>query len=465
MTGSDTQRSKEKEPISMMEADIHGGSEKKNDELVIEIREMVKRPNPEIEPSNQCRIYKVPHPLRKWNEEAYTPQVVSIGPFHHKNERLKAMEEHKERHFKSFVERSGIDVEYLVGEIRKMEKSIRECYDETIDLTSDRFVKMVLVDASFILELFIRFKESSGSSTSDDPIFVQPRFSSIKIDLLLLENQLPFFVIEKVHHLAFPSTSDDNALLKLSCVYYSHLKDSYFKRSTPVHSKQAHSEKAQANSEQAQAHSNVKIEHFTDLIRTFQLPPLKNLPKRDCPRINHLYSATQLHEAGVKFEVIMSGYCVDIKFENGVLKIPIIELDDLTEVVVRNIMALEQTRYIKNSYLTDYFILLDLLINTRKDVDLLCDKKILVNYLGDHNSVKSMINNLNKDIAWSMSRGDYFKLCERLNGFYENPWHDRKATLKREYFSTPWRTASTVAAIILLVLTFIQTTCSIIPLV
>ena len=24
----------------------------------------------------------------KWNEEAYTPQLVSIGPFHHKNERL-----------------------------------------------------------------------------------------------------------------------------------------------------------------------------------------------------------------------------------------------------------------------------------------------------------------------------------------------------------------------------------------
>ena len=82
------------------EANIPGGNEKKNDELVIEIRKMVERP--EIEPSEQCRIYKVPNPLRKENEEAYTPQVVSIGPFHHKNEKLKAMEKHKERYFRSF---------------------------------------------------------------------------------------------------------------------------------------------------------------------------------------------------------------------------------------------------------------------------------------------------------------------------------------------------------------------------
>ena len=98
-------------------------------------------------------------------------------------------------------------------------------------------------------------------------------------------------------------------------------------------------------------------------------------------------------------------------------------------------------------------------------MDLLCDKKILVNYLGDNNAVKSMINDLNKNIIWSGTRDDYIDLCKELNGFYENPWHKRKATLKSEYFSTPWRTASTVAAIILLVLTFLQTTCSIIPLV
>ena len=208
---------------------------------------------------------------------------------------------------------------------------------------------------------------------------------------------------------------------------------------------------------------NVKIEHFIDLIRTFQLPPLEQQAKRNSELIKHLYSATQLHEAGVKFEVGTSKCYFDIKFEKGVLKIPSIELNEMTGVVTQNIMALEQTRYIEDAYFTDYFFFMDLLINTKEDVNLLCDKKILVNYLGDNNAATLMINNINKGIGWVIVNNDYINLCKELNSFYENPWHRTKATLKHEYFSTPWRTTSTVAAIILLFPTFIQTIFSIIP--
>ncbi|XP_030939995.1 UPF0481 protein At3g47200-like [Quercus lobata] len=349
------------------------------------------------------------------------------------------MEEHKERYFRSFVKRSAINLEYLVGTIREMEESIRGCYEETIyNLDSDRFVKMILVDASFILELFFRFR--SGRWTRDDPIFVQPRYNAVRLDLLLLENQLPFFVIEKLHHLAFPSLSDYVGLLELSFDYFGYY-----------------------NIQSIQAHPNFEIEHFTDLLRTFQVPPPEKQPKRLHQMMKHLYSATQLHEAGVKFEVGTSKCDFDIKFEKGVLKIPSLELMDRTEVITRNIMALEQTRYLENAYFTDYFDFMDSLINAKEDVDLLCDKEILVNCLGDNNAATLMINNLNKGIAYAAVRYDYIELCKELNSFYENPWHKRKATLKREYFSTPWRTASTVAAIILLFLTFIQTIFPVIP--
>ncbi|KAK9997275.1 hypothetical protein SO802_021961 [Lithocarpus litseifolius] len=420
------------------EADIPGGKEKKNDELVIEIRKMVERP--EIEPSKQCRIYKVPNPLRKWNEEAYTPKVVSIGPFPHKNERLKAMEDYKERYFRSFLQRSEKNLEDLVGVIRDMEESIRGCYEETIDLPSDRFVKMILLDATFILELFIRRTRTSRSQISDDPNVVDPRSTALKVDLLLLENQLPFFVIEKLYDLAIPSPSNYGGFRELSFDYFHYLPLRF-----------------------VQANPNVILEHFTDLIRTFLLPPLENLPKRNSELLTHLYSATKLHEAGVKFEAVTCTCYFDIKFEKGVLKIPSFEIDTKTEVVARNIIALEQTRYLENAYYTDYFNLLDFLINTTEDVDLLCDKKILVNYLGDNDAVKSMINDLTKSFIGNWMRDDYVHLCKELNDFYENPWHKRKATLKSDYFNTPWKTASTVAAIILLVLTFIQTIFSIIP--
>ena len=36
----------------------------------------------------ECFIYKVPPALRKVNHDAYTPMLISIGPFHHKDEKL-----------------------------------------------------------------------------------------------------------------------------------------------------------------------------------------------------------------------------------------------------------------------------------------------------------------------------------------------------------------------------------------
>ncbi|KAM3750296.1 hypothetical protein ACB098_04G026400 [Castanea mollissima] len=381
------------------EADIPGGNENKNNELVIDIRDMLKRQK--TQSSTQCHIYKVPHYLRKWNEEAYTPQVISIGPFHRKNERLKPMEENKE---------------IILQESRGTE-----------------FVKMILVDVSFIIELL--FRCSLKGLTTDDPMAGEPRADVVMLDLLLLENQLPFFVIEKLFNLAFPSLSNANPSLKRPCC---------------------------SNIQSIQAHPNMKIERFTELLRTYQLPPPEEQPKRNPQLIKHLYSATQLLEAGVKFEVGSSICYFYIKFER-VLKIPSVELNDMTEVVTRNIMTLEQTCSIKNAYFTDYIFFMDLLIYTKKDVDLLCDKKIMVNYLGDNNAATLMINNVNKGLVWATVRDDYINLCKELNKFYENPWHRMKATLKCEYFSTPWRTASTFAAIILLFLTFIQTIFFIIP--
>ena len=100
-----------------------------------------------------------------------------------------------------------------------------------------------------------------------------------------------------------------------------------------------------------------------------------------------------------------------------------------------------------------------------RDVDLLCDKKIIFNCLGDSSAAMSMVNNFNKGILLLDMSSDYCCLSKALNEFYANPWHSWKVTLRLEYFSTPWRTASTMAAVIFLVLTIIQTVCSIIQVV
>ncbi|XP_050258160.1 UPF0481 protein At3g47200-like [Quercus robur] len=396
-------------------------------------------------------IYRVPYHLRKLNEEAYTPQVISIGPFGNQiySNRLQTMQGLKEEYSKRFWQRVIAENRFdgetaLPSTVNEQSlKQIREFYGEDIGLSDARLSKLVLVDAYFILELFLIYH--SNIWPSEDPMFKESfLLETVTNDLLLLENQLPFFFLEEVFQDAFPLYSGVLTVRQLTFEFF---KD--FNVQNISHE-----------------NSDVKIQHFTDLLRTFLLPQSlwpssTQLPQRGNKKVKLSYSATQLQQAGVKFKVSSNKCLVGLKFENGVLEIPCLEFYDTTEALIRNIMALEQTRYIRNGYVTDYFIMMDFLINTTKDMDLLCDNGIVDNYLGDNNAATLIVNNLHKNILWVGLGTEYCKLCESLNAFYKDPWHRWKAILKQDYFSTPWTTASTIAVAILLVLTFIQTVCSI----
>ena len=117
------------------------------------------------------------------------------------------------------------------------------------------------------------------------------------------------------------------------------------------------------------------MKHFLDLLRTFWLP-LERLPERENHDevVKHVYSATQLHDAGLKFRKSLSNYLFDINFKKGVLKMPPITLDNKSETLYRNLLALEQCHYSDKAYITNYFILLGFLITTNNDMKLLVRK-------------------------------------------------------------------------------------------
>jgi len=176
-----------------------------------------------------------------------------------------------------------------------------------------------------------------------------------------------------------------------------------------------------------------------------------------------MYSATQLDEVGLKFEANHSSKSLlDLHYEKGMLKIPRFTLDNCTELYARNLMAFEQCHYPNGAYVTDYFLMLHFLIKSEKDVELLGRKGIMVNGLGNNDA--TFINNLGTSIVHSTMSSNYYDLCNDLKQFYEDPSHGWLASLRRDYLCTPWMVASTTAAVTLLILTFIQTICSIISL-
>ncbi|KAK7283072.1 hypothetical protein RIF29_12328 [Crotalaria pallida] len=411
-------------------------------DIVNDIKARLEQAEPPI--TSDCCIYKVPFDVRSLNQDAYTPKVVSIGPFHHNHPRLQNMERHKLIYCKKFLERAAdATLDTLITYVEEVEPSVRRCYADTIEFTNEELVKVILVDSCFIIELFWRFYYDEWSE--DDNFLLKPWLTTkIRLDLLLLENQLPFFVLENLFDRAFPSRNGKiPSFLVLTFDYFA------FYNSCNL------------------ATDNVAIRHFTDLLRIFYLQhPLERRPPRIDESVMQLNSAAELLEAGVKLKVNTKANCLlDLRFSRGILEIPQFRVEDWTELLFRNLVALEQCHYPYESYITDYVAVVDFLINTSRDVDVMVRSGVLVNWLGDSDSVANLYNGLWKNITHVNFSLDYLQLCQGLNGFCKHPRHRLRATLRRDYGNTPWQAAASIAGIILLLLSLLQSVCSVIQVV
>ncbi|MBA0668559.1 hypothetical protein Goklo_001455 [Gossypium klotzschianum] len=150
----------------------------------------------------------------------------------------------------------------------------------------------------------------------------------------------------------------------------------------------------------------------------------------------------------------------DIMFtkDTKVLKIPTLQVNDWTESLFRNYMAYEQFfPRGKPTYFVDYVVFMDNLINTGKDVQLLCKSEVIDNWLGDDEAVALMFNKL-RDSIYMMSEDFYYAdIFGRVNEHCQRKWNKWKAALKKNYFNTPWSLISFLAALVLLLLTLLQT--------
>ncbi|XP_028802467.1 UPF0481 protein At3g47200-like [Neltuma alba] len=167
------------------------------------------------------------------------------------------------------------------------------------------------MDASFIIEFFIMY--CGNDELLKNGKLSQPWLQeSIRFDLLLLENQLPFFVIDELFNKAFPHDR-------------------------------------------------------CDLIRLFRMQGKMSQQRHSFSEVaSHilLYNANKLQEAGIKLKASDSKCLLNLRFSGHVLEIPKIRVDVYTELFWGNIIALEQCHYPDNDYIADYALLFNGLIDT-----------------------------------------------------------------------------------------------------
>nr|POE61597.1 upf0481 protein [Quercus suber] len=397
--------------------------------LALEEMEPEKRP--------ECCIYKVPQKLRKVKEEAYTPKLISIGPYHYGQENLKKMEDLKVRYFIEAVNQTKKNLDDFTTCIRKIKyKKILHCYAEVNDMNENDFMQMILLDSIFIIEQLWRTTENLPLSP--------PTMTTIS-------RKCEWNLLDACAITCQKETKEDDPENK-------NPKEDNHEKKNPLRS------------------YNI----MQDLIL------LENQNLTCGSTFERVPCATKLSEAGVDFKGSRAGQfenesLLDIQFrKSALLKIcpflnmswlfscfpcfkcleimqPVLELKsfiirDATECVVRNLMALEQCHYPWEAYVCNYIVLLDHLINTAADVDLLVEKNVIINWLGNNKVVAILINALCQQTVEGNSC--YFELSEKINDHYSSRWSKLMASFTNLYFKDFWRGTATVVGIMVLFFAF-----------
>ncbi|XP_010259809.1 PREDICTED: UPF0481 protein At3g47200-like [Nelumbo nucifera] len=423
--------------------------------VVADIERMLRGPESEQHQfsSERC-IFRVPKNLRRLKEVACTPKLVSIGPFFHEDESLKGSEEHKLRYLKDFLGRSTKTkgIKDCVEAIAELEDRARRCYAEGIPLDSEKFVKMMLLDGCFIVEFLLRYG-SVRYRQEDDPILNTIWMLDIMSDMVLLENQLPFFVLDKIFELLEDVPADQSQFLDLAISAFSCLWPNVVPRKK----------------------ERCEVKHLLDLVREFFVLSSTDRSKSNShldKQLQRFPSARKLFDAGIALRSVRNKRWLSISFDNGVLRIPRITIDDMTKSLIQSLVAFEKYYHGDSfqTHIADYVMLMDRLIVSPEDVQVLENFGIIRNTAGDSRSIVNFFNAIGKEVN-SFCMGLHFQdLCRDVN---EYNWRSRCKyvalayhqthlqkwilILRREYFNTPWAFISFLAAGMLLVLTILQT--------
>ncbi|KAM2640361.1 hypothetical protein TB1_026751 [Malus domestica] len=417
-------------------------------------------------------IYKVPHYLREGDDKAIVPQIVSLGPYHHGKRRLRQMDRHKWRSLLRMLKRTNQCIELYLNSIKEVEEKARACYEgpAAMGLSSNEFVEMMVLDGCFVLELFRGVGEGFKQLgyPRNDPIFaMRGSMHSIQRDMIMLENQLPLFILDRLLGLQLGDPEQKGLVAKLALRFFDPLM--------PTDEPLTKSDRNKLESSLAYATTFDPLSeqgglHCLDVFRRSLLRTgLQAVPRVWIKRWSHsnrvadkrrqqlIHCVTELKEAGIKFKKRKTDRFWDVKFENGILKIPRLLIHDGTKSLFLNLIAFEQCHLDCSNDITSYAIFMDNLINSPQDVGYLHYCGIIEHWLGSDDEVADLFNRLCQEVVFDINDSYLSPLSADVNRYYDHRWNAWRASLKHNYFSNPWAILSFIAAVVLLFLTFAQT--------
>ncbi|XP_068639970.1 UPF0481 protein At3g47200-like [Aristolochia californica] len=422
-------------------------------------------------------IYTVPDPIRNVDSDAYGSRYMTLAVDTTYDLDLirgdETVRSHALRHLHSILTRNpALSLNDYLLAMNELKDQIKSCHYIDITIDFQRLV-WVVINSCFIVDVLLMFYEGRLTASVDSTC-ASIYFQYMWIDFLLVENQQPFFVLEKVFDLAVVDKSKYPSLVDIALFFFDHFVERDLQKPVMesksihhllhlVHHQLLPSDPLQSFNLKLQPSRKLFFNKVKDAIPLHHSPPPPLLESSQTKQLfitKPIPSAKRLEEVGIKFKKRDGTGFLNVCFDNrkGVLEIPRLYVHSNTKILLRNLIAWEQCHPAAGAYFTGYAIFMDYIVNTDKDIEILVQSGIIEHSLGTDDDVAAVFNGLSTNLVHTGLEDEFLPyICKELNKYCHNHYNIWWAKLMADYFSNPWTTISIGAAIILLILTFTQT--------
>ncbi|XP_059462801.1 UPF0481 protein At3g47200-like [Corylus avellana] len=393
------------------------------------------------------KIQKVPFLLRDHKDVAkyFEPRVVSLGPIHHGKPKYRKAEKYKLVLANKFVKESG-KAESLYAQIEKKISKLKDYFNEEVTAKKyddEKLAGMLFVDGCAVLQ-FIYYHEAEEKFK--DKKIKNDQVAFWKHDLFLLENQLPYQLLEDLMELSEKKETLQDSMDRF-IENHANCKDPKMTSSTE------------------------KPAHLLDRLRTRLLflgdEEKKRNNKSSTENIEGDWQSyrnvQELRAAGIQLSPSTTNSLADVSFSDksinvypGYLYLPQITVDDSMGPKLLNLVAYEMCPDFDNDFgITSYICFVDSLIDHPEDVKELRKGKILHNLLGSDKEVSQLFNEIATDLVPNPEI--YADVKKQIQKCYSSKWKTWIAQCYNDHFSSPWTIVGFLAAFLALALTILQT--------
>ncbi|XP_038972893.1 UPF0481 protein At3g47200-like [Phoenix dactylifera] len=405
------------------------------------------------------------------DKKLYKPRAVAIGPHHRKEDNyFRITDEHKLWCVKKVIGDSyKQDLGKFLGKMKERKedavKFYRERYgtDNNSGLDCQSFLEMLMLDSCFIL-FALSFHYGHAKVLPNLSGFTTVPWARrdivraldlVKSDLLLLSNQIPFFILEDV----FKMKNDIDPTKKM--------QNGGNEGNGSIREDALNFfDNLGLGRNSSKGTETKEVDHLLDLYHMYLEPPdhsSDNLEDIGLLIDPHRYvpSATELRrKSAVNFKKkkIVTQSVLDVttcKF--GHIQMPALRVEDHTNILLHNLVSFEESSGTTDSYITAYVAFMDCIVQREEDVELLENRGVLEHRLTSPAEVVALFGQFHDVIDHQKTPGYLAKVYKEVIRCRHSKWRRMYADAKQRYCSSVWLSISFVAGITLSVAALIQT--------